>query len=592
MLQISVEPSGKAGRMVGKFNAESFAAVRDMPGRKKWDGHDLLFELTRANIEFINARIEAKWNSGHINEMLSLLEKEAEQRKQMNAPVKLPPEALKFAYKTTPKDWQAESFHMFKDAPYFGLFFEQGLGKTKADLDITAYKWSKGEIDTLFVLAPNNVHVQWVKEQIPIHLPDFVPYKAVYWRAEQTKKKLNAIEEMFAYKDGLRVFTMGQESLITPNGLAMVKRLLSSCKVHWTIDESPSIKTPSAARTKAVLKLKNLAVVRSILSGTPVGKGVEDLYTQLSFLSERILGFNSYYTFRNHFCEERQILGAPAGVKEIVGYKNLDELKDRMNAYCMRRTARDCLNLDLPDRVTYPVELTPEQKRIYISLAEESIVQIQSGEIITAEQAAVKIMRLQQVVGGFAKDEEGVIHRIPTNRPRAAMNFFLESNTKLIIWARFHEDIDMLSEEFKAFPHIKWDGRTSADERMKNKARFINDDECMVMIANQAAAGTGTDGLQYACHRMLYYSNNFKATDRWQSESRLVRMGQEAQVLIGDLNARGTVDTKIRATILKREQQAFTLLDFDRLKEQDERNGVQSFSMSDFVNFLQPDFEE
>lgn len=592
MLKITPEPDGKAARISGKFDAKSYSAVRDMPGRKKWDGSDLVFEMSRDSLAYIVSNVEANWNYADLEHCLSEKDARQEHYDRISSPSTLPPEAFIFPYKTKPRDWQAEAFLFARDKPFFGLFFEQGLGKTKTIFDIAAHKWQKGEIEALFVIAPNNVHVQWVKEQLDTHMPDFVPRKCVYWRSESTKKKDRLIEDLFAYKDGLKIFTMGQESLITKQGQAIVSRLLSSNKTFFVIDESPSIKNVSASRTKVALKLGPLAKCRAILSGTPIGKGVEDLYSQLMFLHESVLGFRSYYTFRNYFCEERQVMGAPQGVKEIVSYKNLDELKSRMFKHCIRKSARECLDLEKPDRIIYPVELTPEQKRIYLNLAKESIAQIESGEIVTAEQAAVKLMRLQQVVSGFVKDENGLIHRIPTNRPQAAMNFFKESDSKLIIWARYHEDINMLHDMFKDYKHVLWDGRTGNDERIRAKEQFMDDDKCMLFIANQAAAGTGLDGFQKSCRRMLYFTNNFKATDRWQSEARLVRMGQEEQVLIGDLEAKGTVDLKVRMSIIKREKQAYEVLDKDRDEAVTNKEGIQSFSMNDFISLITPSFED
>ena len=57
------------------------------------------------------------------------------------------------------------------------------------------------------------------------------------------------------------------------------------------VDESTTIKTPTAKRTKAILNLGKLAKYRRILTGSPVTKSPLDLYTQCGFLMKNCLGF-------------------------------------------------------------------------------------------------------------------------------------------------------------------------------------------------------------------------------------------------------------------------------------------------------------
>lgn len=566
-MKITEEKDGKVGRLKGRFNGIFFDTIQEMPGKKKFDGGDLVFEMTRMNVEFLREKFpEAEWDSRRLSDLDAMFEMEAERRKQMAAP--MPAEAVSFHFKTTPMEHQAQAFGLFKDAPYHGLFFEQGLGKTKTEIDIAAYKWTIGEIDTVLISAPNGVHLQWLTEAIPQHMPDFLKCSTWGYTATQTKKQLEAMEETFAHDTtkGLRVFSINKESCITPKGIKFLTRVLSSGKVFWIADESPFMKTPGAAVTKSHLKLAPLATARAILTGTPVGSGIENLYTQLKFLHTDVLGFNSFYTFKNRYCNEQQIPGAPIGAKRIVSYKHVEELKEKMNTYCLRKTAAECLDLKDPIYVSRYVDLTAEQKRVYVDLVEDTVAKIDSGEIVSADQTLTRLLRLQQIVNGFVKDVEGDIRVIDSNRHKAAYDFVEEAAGKVVVWARFHYDIDLLEDVLKKKNVVVWDGRRSTEEKMEAKRRFIEDKDCGVFLANQDSAGTGTDGLQHVSRSMLFYSNNFKATTRWQAESRLHRYGQPNSVVIGDLVAKGTVDVRILNILKLRKNTADMVLTKSELR--------------------------
>jgi hypothetical protein len=65
---------------------------------------------------------------------------------------------------------QKEAFEQFKDTTEMGIFGVMGTGKSSITLRIAGYKFKKGEIDQLLIVAPNSVHVQWAHEQVPLWL--------------------------------------------------------------------------------------------------------------------------------------------------------------------------------------------------------------------------------------------------------------------------------------------------------------------------------------------------------------------------------------------------------------------------------------
>lgn len=565
-MTIQITSAGRKGTALlrGKLTASMFDVIRDMPGRKRWIDRDLQFELSRANIEYLqNAFPDAVWDvdRAHTIAQLAKLEEDARQAKTRE----LPPEAALFRYKRQPREHQARAFMLSRDRVAYGLFLEQGLGKTKVVIDNAAHLWAAGKIDTLLIDAPNGVHAQWIDEQLARDLPDWVPRKTLIYKSEQTQTWKRNCEDVFAYNEGLRVIAVHHDASANKKGIDFIRRVLSSGKVLWAIDESSrKIKNMSAARTKSTMKMRDMASFRRILDGTPVTRGAEDLFSQLMFLSDDVHGFSSFYTFRNRYCKVRQVPGAPTGVVEIYGYQNLEELQKRMDAWTLRLRSEDCL--DLPERTysTRYVVMSDEQKRLYSEMKEEMITQLDSGQVISAEQAIVKLLRLQQILCGHVKDEEGVVHTLKNNRADDALAAAEQGQgAKTIVWARFHHDIDLLERTFRkaGYKPVTWDGRTSIEDRGLAKQRFINDPGVGPFIANPGSAGTGTDGLQHVSHSMIFYSNTFKASERWQAEARLHRDGQTGTVNVTDLVVPGTFDVHCLRVLKSREDIATRTLD-------------------------------
>jgi SNF2 family DNA or RNA helicase len=571
---------GKHGLI--RFNTVTYAIhekVRAIPGRKKWRNSDeLWFEMTTPVIQYILfAFPNADWIDHDPFEQMDTMKKQEEEVKLLKSQeIELPKEFYKWPFKTKPRDHQAKAFFISRDKNLFGLFMEMGTGKTKVILDSAAYQYQAGEIDTLFVVAPNGVHTQWVNEEIPKHLPDFCNAKAIAWTSRKTKAWEADWEEVFNWKDGLRIFSFNIDAFSQKEGKAIkeARKIMTSGETFMAIDESSRIKSFSSIRTKQLLSIAPLAKIRRILSGTPISQGIEDLYTQFKFLDDGILGFSTKSAFEDHYCIKRGIPGAPAHVQKIVAYQNVDEIKERLDGYTFRVTKDECM--DLPEKQYMPrfVELTPEQKKLYRDIRQEAEVEVQSivgsTQLIDVQRAITKLVKLQQVVCGFIRDEDGVDHPIPSNRVRTCIEAVEEAAGKVIIWTRFAHDVKILSEALtKAkISHALYHGgqdQKTADNYLK---AFKEDPDIKVLISNSQKGGIG---LNLTCaSTCIYFSNNFNAEIRWQSEDRIHRHGQENHCVYVDLIAQGTIDNQILAALREKKNVADSVLDVKNILETDQ----------------------
>jgi SNF2 family DNA or RNA helicase len=87
-------------------------------------------------------------------------------------------------------------------------------------------------------------------------------------------------------------------------------------------------------------------------------------------------------------------------------------------------------------------------------------------------------------------------------------------------------------------------GGTEANSRPDIMRRFQDPNDPLRFLVANPATGKYSWTLTTA-HTAIYYSNSYKLEDRYQSEDRLHRIGQENKVTYIDLVAPGTVDEVI-----------------------------------------------
>ena len=269
---------------------------------------------------------------------------------------------MNYKFKTKPYDHQVTALEKSWDKKEYAYFMEMGTGKSKVLVDNIAMLYDKGRINGALIIAPKGVYRNWYSQEIPNHLPSHIEHKTVLWTATTSKAKDKEYQQLFKIDLDLHILIMNVEAFSTKKGLEFATSFLNCHNSLMAVDESTTIKTPSAKRTKAILNLGKIALYRRILTGSPVTKSPLDLYTQCGFLDGYLLGFDSYYAFRNRYAVmvERNFGGRRVQIPK--GYKRLGELSDKLKPFSYRVLKEDCL--DLPDKIYIKreVDLTDEQK--------------------------------------------------------------------------------------------------------------------------------------------------------------------------------------------------------------------------------------
>jgi len=452
-----------------------------------------------------------------------------------------------YPFKNKPFAHQAAYLHRFWDKPVAALFADMGTGKSFMLINNAALLYDQGKINAALIVAPKGVYRNWYDTEIPKHMPAHVIYRMAVWSPNPRKAEREALDRLFEVSEDLKILLMNIEAFSTRKGTEYAKRFLLGHDALMAIDESTTIKTPTSSRSRNTEKVGKEARYRRIMTGSPVTKSPLDLYQQCEFLSPQCLNMHSYYGFQARYAVtvERQL--ASHSFKQIVGYRRLDELKQKLDRFAFRVKKEECL--DLPDKlyVKREVDLTDEQTAAYNQMKAMALAQI-GGGLVSTVNALTQLMRLHQIVCGHVKMDNGDVVSLPNHRVDELLDVIEETDGKIIIWATYRHDIESIKLALqKAYGMDSvgtYYGDTDGDERQRVVADFQNPDSPLrFFVGNPSTGGYGLT--LTAANTVVYYSNSFDLEKRLQSEDRAHRIGQTKNVTYIDLIAPKTVDEKI-----------------------------------------------
>ena len=457
-------------------------------------------------------------------------------------------------FKTKPFNHQLQALGCSWDKTNFAYFMEMGTGKSKVLIDNIAMLYDQGKINAAVIIAPKGVYRNWERLEIPAHLPEHIETRITTWVApsSRTKEDKKNIEELSKSFQGLDIFLMNIEALSNKPAAEFLARYLNSTNSLLAVDESTTIKTQSASRTKNLVRASRFARYRRILTGSPVTKNPLDLYSQCQFLDEDLLGFSSYYAYKARYAIEVKRHSSTHSFNHVVGFRNLEELSQKLGFFSFRVLKEDCL--DLPSKIYSPryIELSKEQEKVYNDLATFAITQLE-GETLSVNNTMTMLLRLHQITCGYMPSDDGQ-PAVPINNNRMVelMNVLEEVDGKVIIWANYRYSIfdikQNLEKKFGEDSVVTYFGDTKDADRQEIVKKF-QDPESPVrfFVANQQTGGYGLTLTQ--AHTVIYYSNNYDLEKRIQSEDRAHRIGQKNNVTYIDIICEKTVDENIVSSL-------------------------------------------
>ncbi len=450
-------------------------------------------------------------------------------------------------------------------------FMDPGAGKTFTAIAEAGLLYLRDKIDGVLITAPNGPHLQWVDEQFP-------EWAAYPWHGLHNRMTPKVMKDaLFAGTtlDACGVATINHDALRTPKGKEFIRKFREVYpRLYFVDDESQKMKDPKAARTCEAMAIAKKATASRILTGTPILKGLEDLWTQYEIAcpGRNITGFTSHWTYKNYYCLLEPVYGRNVDprAKKVVGYRNEEELMQRTRPYVSRVMSDEFMVGEKPSFMTVSCPMETRQAKAYMQMKELLLTQI-DGEMITAKNALVALQKLQQLASGFIyHDEEFEPVDGEDERPDSDMEvkpYEMLGRNKINAVADLLENLDepvLIWAPYRALQQQLMIEVNDMIERRKigDRALYLYDgrDSILswqkrpngVMIANQAG-GCGVGQNLQVCAANIYVANTFAAEARWQSLKRTDRIGQKRQVRVWDLVAPGTTDRKALKSLMEKE---------------------------------------
>jgi len=462
-------------------------------------------------------------------------------------------ETMKYKFKLKPYKHQLTALEKSWNRATYAYFMEMGTGKTKVLIDNMSMLYDKGKIDGVLIIAPKGVVKTWHEQELPTHLPNHIENVTVLWQSNITKGQKEKLDSLLKSDVSLHIMIMNVEALSTPKGKDFATKFVSCHNTLMAIDESTTIKTPTAKRTKNIIAVGKNAKYRRVMTGSPVTKNPLDLYSQCEFLDPWLLDFTSYYAFRNRYAEMKTLNLSGRSIQVVHKFKNLGELSDRLKNFSYRVLKEDCL--DLPDKIFIKrhVKLTAEQRKLYEEMKKKAIAHL-NGKASSTMTVLTQLMRLHQITCGHFTADDGTSEALPSNRMNELIDILEETEGKVIIWANYQlnvsEIIETLKKKFGEQSYVHYYGLTPQEARQSSITRFQTDPECRFLVGTPQTGGYGITLTQ--ANTVIYYSNGYDLEKRLQSEDRAHRIGQTKSVTYVDLIAEDTVDENIVKALRKK----------------------------------------
>ena len=472
-----------------------------------------------------------------------------------------------FVFTTKPYKHQMEGVIYGLEHESFLLGDDQGMGKTKELIDLAmCRKQTDGLKHCLIICGINGNKYNWADE-VKIHSREdswilgtrFTkrpPIKMIEGSTKDKMEDLNNIPHQFFWITNIETLRGG--SFKEKQGKRTVMRFPIAEKIQElcdkgiigmiAFDEAHKAKNPDSQQGKALLSI-DCKGPKIPMSGTFVLNNPLDLYLPL-----RWAGFetHSFYAYKQHYCK----MGGFGG-KEIVGYKNLDELRSMVSKVMLRRVKGDVLDLPPKVHTIEWVDAYPEQKSLYKDVRDQVRDNIDKVEV--HPDPLSEMLRLRQVTGYPGILSSTVTKSAKMDRMEELVEDEVAVGGKAIIFSNWSEMTNVIRHKLKKYNPAYITGEVGSVQRMEEKDRFQNDPNCKVMIGTIGALGTGFT--LTAAQLVIFVDEPWNRGIKDQAEDRAHRIGTRGTVRVVTILTRDTVDEGVYNLVQKKGKMADLLVD-------------------------------
>lgn len=446
---------------------------------------------------------------------------------------------MSFATKTDLMPHQLQAVAKLLPSRVGALFMEMGTGKSRTLIELAKIRQEKW--DRLFWFCPVSLK-QTMLEQLLEHTDISRDLIAVWGSKLGTERHL--------------IHIIGIESMSSSDRTVMAYASLVTARSFVVVDESGYIKGHKSRRTTRITDMSQCARYRVVMTGTPFTQGAVDLYAQMRFLSPKILGYRSFYSFANNHLEYREREG-PTGRKvrtsQIVKAHDTDILAAKIAPYTYQVRKDECLTLPDKVRETRWCLMTSAQRKLYDDVKRRILVEMDYDD-----WSPIRVFHLftalQTVVCGWYQDIYTGLAEVSHERVGVLLSAVAEipADEPVIIWAKYRRAVDEISAALASgygaeqvhqfYGDMGEDARNAQLAAWRARGRFL--------VATQAVGGHGLT-LNEAAYA-IFYADGFKFAERLQAEDRNHRIGQTRRPVYITIRCQKSIDDRIAAAIARK----------------------------------------
>lgn len=454
-----------------------------------------------------------------------------------------------------------------------GLLWAPGLGKTLTILETYKRLKKKDKVDKLVIFAKLRIcHLVWPKE-IKKWGYDF-NFKVLHGKEKEVDFNDPKVDVFIINYDGIEWL----EKKIRSN-----RKWLKRC---WLVlDESSKVKATKTRRFKIFKRILKKFDRRSILTGSPVPNGMQDIFGQI-YILDRGKSLGEYITqFRNTYFYPSGYMGYEYKLQDGAEEKIYKEIRP-----LVLRFGHELLDLPKIIPVRHEFDLSDKVLKAYKDLESDFIAEVDSG-VITASNAAVASGKLRQMSGGgiylntdaswadkmledAASKEKGStrkkrskkkVRRIKNKEWEHMHDEKIEelkeiveelNGDPMLVSFEFGHELERLLEAFPGTPFIA--GGVSSKDSIRIESDW-NKGKLPLLFGHPESIAHGLN-LQESGYNVCFFSMTWNLENWEQLIQRVCRQGQKApRVFVHYLIARNTIDEWMIDVVGKKDktQQSF-----------------------------------
>ena len=456
-----------------------------------------------------------------------------------------------FKFKTTPYEHQIEGFNYGINEDRWLLGDEMGLGKTKQVIDIAvAKKLMYGYEHCLIICGVNGLKWNWYNEVLTHS------YEKPFILGQRRRKNGNLVIGSANDKitdiddiDELPYFII--TNIETMRNQDIVDKIVKLCKADKinmiAFDECHKAKDPTTQQGKGMLKLQADTMIA--MTGTPLMNTPLDLYFIFKWLGyER----NSWYKFKNHYAEYGGFNNY-----QIIRYKNLDELQERLDEIMLRRLKDEVLDLPEKTYIDEYVDMTPKQTTIYKEVSSE--IKENIDNIKMANNPLAELIRMRQATGYTGILSTTIKESAKLDRMEELVEEVVDNGKKVVIFSNWTQMTTPIMKRLAKYNPAVITGEINADTRQQMINRFQNNDDCKVIVGTSGAMGTGITLTAGTVE--IFLDEPWNKALKEQCVDRCHRIGQKNNITIYTIMCKDTIDERVHSIVEEKGELSDAIVD-------------------------------